>query len=52
VIFGFGNYLSDIIDNIHHNHGTVAMVVNNIEPTVEQRQNLDTSTRAPHRTRT
>lgn len=40
-IFGFGNYLSDIIDNIHCNQGKVGMVVNNIEPTEAQQQNLD-----------
>lgn len=41
VIFGYGNYLSDIMDIIHMCDGRVAMVVNNIEPTTEQRMGLD-----------
>ena len=41
MIFGFGNYLSDIFDIIHANGGKVKAIVNNIEPTEQQRHNLE-----------
>jgi sugar O-acyltransferase (sialic acid O-acetyltransferase NeuD family) len=36
VLFGFGNYISDIFDIIHAHHDTVKAVVKNFEPTKEQ----------------
>ena len=36
VIFGFGNYISDIFDIIHAHHDQVKAVVKNFEPTGEQ----------------
>lgn len=36
VLFGFGNYISDIFDIIHANHDKVKAVVKNFEPTDEQ----------------
>jgi hypothetical protein len=40
VVFGFGNYLSDIFDIIHSNKETIKAIVRNIEPTQEQLENL------------
>jgi sugar O-acyltransferase (sialic acid O-acetyltransferase NeuD family) len=40
VIFGFGNYLSDVFDIIHSNKGRVKAIVNNIELTDELSNNL------------
>jgi len=36
VLFGFGNYISDIFDMIHAHHDLVKAVVKNFEPTEEQ----------------
>jgi|WetSurMetagenome_2_1015567.scaffolds.fasta_scaffold37468_1 sugar O-acyltransferase (sialic acid O-acetyltransferase NeuD family) len=36
VIFGFGNYISDIFDIIHANGGRIKAVINNFNPTDEQ----------------
>jgi acetyltransferase EpsM len=40
VLFGFGNYISDIFDIIHANNDMVKTVVKNIEPTDEQLENI------------
>jgi acetyltransferase EpsM len=40
VIFGYGNYLSDIADIIHASNGRIASIVSNIEPTKEQLSDL------------
>ena len=40
VVFGFGNYLSDIFDSIHACQGKIKEIVNNIHPTEEQWKNL------------
>lgn len=40
VIFGYGNYLSDIFDTITTSGGRIRAVINNISPTDEQRSNL------------
>jgi hypothetical protein len=40
VIFGFGNYISDIFDIIHANRGKIRAIVSNITPTKEQLANL------------
>jgi sugar O-acyltransferase (sialic acid O-acetyltransferase NeuD family) len=36
VVFGFGNYLSDIFDLIRASRGRIKKIVNNINPTKEQ----------------
>jgi sugar O-acyltransferase (sialic acid O-acetyltransferase NeuD family) len=41
VIFGFGDYISDIIDIIHANNGNVRAVVDNPELRQADRDNLD-----------
>jgi len=40
VVFGFGNYLSDIFDIIHANRGKIKAIVSNITPSKEQLENL------------
>jgi sugar O-acyltransferase (sialic acid O-acetyltransferase NeuD family) len=40
VVFGFGHYLSDVLDIIHANEGRVKAIVNNIDPTAEQLKDL------------
>lgn len=40
VVFGFGNYLSDIFDLIQANQGRIKESVNNIHPTKEQWKDL------------
>lgn len=40
VIFGFGNYISDIFDIIQANRGTIKSIVCNITPTPENLANL------------
>ena len=40
VVFGFGNYLSDIFDLIRINQGKIKTIVNNIKPTTEQWEDL------------
>ena len=40
VIFGFGNYLSDIADIIHARQGRIGAIVNNIRPTEKQWEDL------------
>jgi len=40
VIFGFGNYISDIFDIIHANRGNIKEIISNIPPTAEQLTNL------------
>jgi len=40
VLFGFGNYISDLFDIIHANNDMVKAVVKNIEPTEEQLENI------------
>lgn len=40
VVFGFGNYLSDIFDIIHSNCGTIKTIVGNISYTEEEINNL------------
>lgn len=39
-IFGSGDYLSDIFDLIHANHGRVKYIVNNVEKTAEETERL------------
>src|SRR5215467_13968809 len=41
IVFGFGNYISDIFDIIHANGGKVKAIIKNIEPTETQRHNLE-----------
>jgi sugar O-acyltransferase (sialic acid O-acetyltransferase NeuD family) len=40
IVFGYGNYLSDIFDAIHANQGRVREIVNNIQPTEQQLRDL------------
>lgn len=40
VVFGFGNYLSDIFDLIQANQGRIKEIVNNIKPTKKQWEDL------------
>jgi sugar O-acyltransferase (sialic acid O-acetyltransferase NeuD family) len=40
VVFGFGNYLSDIIDIIHSNGGWIKTIVGNIEYSDEEKMDL------------
>jgi sugar O-acyltransferase (sialic acid O-acetyltransferase NeuD family) len=40
VLFGFGNYISDIFDIIHANNDLVKAVIKNFEPTDEQLENV------------
>jgi sugar O-acyltransferase (sialic acid O-acetyltransferase NeuD family) len=41
VIFGFGNYISDIFDIIHDNDGKIKAVINNFNPTEKQLANIE-----------
>lgn len=41
VIFGYGNLLSDIFDNIHANRGRIKAIVNNIDPDEAQRRDIE-----------
>jgi len=40
VVFGFGDYLSDIMDIIHANGGQIKAIVGNISYTQEEKNNL------------
>lgn len=40
IVFGFGNYLSDVFDLIRVSQGRIKKIVNNIKPTKEQWEDL------------